>query len=117
MSRTNGRRLVVNGLTMETEPSTSEVMNTPPPRSEPTPIPAVLGDWYAAYEVKKSGAPLPSARSVTPATLGESFRLSESRSRLGTMYSSAVDATTEKRKRIQHAAKKIESPGTQLMPQ
>ena len=85
-----------------TEPKTSVVMKSPPPSRDPTPM-APVPCVKEAKLVKKSGAPLPRARSVTPATLGESCSVSDRRSRLGTMYSSAVDATTEKRKSSQMA--------------
>ena len=52
------------------------------------------------------------ARSVTPATLGERLSRSESRSRRGTIYSSAVDAVIEKRKRIQIAHNTNATAGT-----
>jgi hypothetical protein len=79
-----------------TEPKTSVVMKSPPPSRDPTPM-APVPCVKEAKLVKKSGAPLPRARSVTPATLGESCSVSDRRSRLGTRYSSAVEATVEKR--------------------
>ena len=103
-----------NKRTQQTAPKTTEVTKVPAPKSSPMasePPASVFVLTIPAYTEKMSGAPLPSARKVTPATLSDSPRLVEMTASDGQKKSSAVVPSATKRTRSQMMRITIDPPG------
>lgn len=96
-SRRKGLEAAAKGFTRAMPPATTVVTKIPAPKMAPTASPAVRGSEKATTALKMSGAPLPKARKVTPATLWDSFRLVEMADRLGQKNFSAVTPRMTKR--------------------
>lgn len=87
----------MNGLMIDMDPTTTEMMNEVAPISSPIanePVSALI----AANVENTSGAPLPKPRRVTPARFSERPNLHEIVDRLGQKKSEATIPTKEKRK-------------------
>ena len=91
-SRTKERRARRTSATKVTTPTTAHETKMPAPSVVPTPILAEPVE-KAAMAAMTSQAALPTARKVTPATLGESLSASTASVRLAQKYSLVVVST------------------------
>jgi hypothetical protein len=73
-----------------TLPKTTQLTKIAPPKSPPIDK-ETLSFFAARIEEKTSGAPFPKANKLTPAIVGESFKVSAILARAGEKYWSAVD--------------------------
>jgi len=101
-SRRNDHRGTWNGRIMQSEPTTTVVMNDAAPTSSPMarlPDPAFMAEKVE----KRSGLPLPNARNVTPATVSSRPKTAAIVARFGQKKSEATMPRVEKRKNSQNA--------------
>jgi hypothetical protein len=100
---------------IDTVPTTTVVTKQPAPKSSPSamavPRPGSGVFMSDEYTLKMSGAPLPKARNVTPATLWDSFSESAITVSTGQKNSSAVMPSAMKSTTI-HATSSTHAPGT-----